>query len=129
MSKRNHYDNAFRVQAVKLALEIGQSKASKALDLPENTIDDWMRAYDQETYSPGQVTPMTPGLKWAGGKSQLLPAIKSLLPAQYEHYYEPFIGGGSVLLSLIPQRATINDINRQLVNLYRQLQKSPEIIK
>lgn len=71
---------------------------------------------------------MTPVLKWAGGKSQLLPAIKSLLPAQYEHYYEPFIGGAAVLLSVVPQRATINDINGQLVNLYRQLQNSPEEI-
>ncbi len=72
--------------------------------------------------------PMTPVLKWAGGKSQLLPAIKSLLPTQYEHYYEPFIGGAAVLLSIVPQRATINDINSQLVNLYRQLQNSPEDI-
>ena len=72
--------------------------------------------------------PMTPVLKWAGGKSQLLPAIKSLLPTRFEHYYEPFIGGAAVLLSVVPQRATINDINSQLVNLYRQLQNSTEEI-
>lgn len=71
---------------------------------------------------------MTPVLKWAGGKSQLLPAIKSLLPTQYEHYYEPFIGGAAMLLSIVPHRATVNDINSQLVNLYRQLQNSPEAI-
>ena len=47
MSKRKHYDNEFKVQAVKLALEIGQSKACNELNLPENTIYGWMHAYRQ----------------------------------------------------------------------------------
>ena len=76
------------------------------------------------THSPT----MTPVLKWAGGKSQLLRTIKDLIPSRYDHYYEPFIGGGSVLLSVMPNKATINDINRQLINLYRQLQSKPENI-
>ena len=71
---------------------------------------------------------MTPVLKWAGGKGQLLPAITSLMPKRYNHYFEPFIGSGAVLLSIEPRIASINDINRQLVNLYRQLQKDPETI-
>jgi transposase len=48
MSKRKHYDNEFKVQAVKLALEIGQSKACNALNLAENTIYGWMQACRQE---------------------------------------------------------------------------------
>ena len=72
--------------------------------------------------------PMTPVLKWAGGKSQLLPQILSMMPARYEHYFEPFIGGAAVFLSVAPKKAVINDINRQLVNLYQQLQCASEQI-
>ena len=72
--------------------------------------------------------PMTPVLKWAGGKKQLLTAIRSMLPAEYDCYYEPFVGGGAVLFSVAPRKAVINDINTQLVNLYRQLQGAPEQI-
>lgn len=45
MNKRNRYDNEFKVQAVKLALEIGQSKACRELNLPENTLYSWLRSY------------------------------------------------------------------------------------
>jgi transposase len=59
MSKRKHYDNEFKVQAVKLALEIGQSKACNELNLPENTIYGWMHAYRQGKLDlgPGTQTP------------------------------------------------------------------------
>ena len=45
MNKRNRYDNEFKAQAVKLALEIGQNKACNALNLPENTLYNWLHAY------------------------------------------------------------------------------------
>lgn len=48
MAKRNHDDLAPKIQAVRLALEISQSKTSAALSLPENTMDDWMHTYRQE---------------------------------------------------------------------------------
>ena len=68
----------------------------------------------------------SPVLKWAGGKTQLLDAIISNLPAKYNNYYEPFLGGGAVLLAISPQRAIVNDINEQLINLYTQLKNNPE---
>ena len=72
--------------------------------------------------------PMTPVLKWAGGKGQLLDAIRARMPDSYRNYYEPFIGGGAVFFSVAPKRAIINDINEQLINLYRQLQASPAAV-
>ena len=59
MSKRKHYDNDFKIHAVKLALEIGQSKACNELNLPENTIYGWMHAYRQGKLDlgPGTQTP------------------------------------------------------------------------
>ena len=67
---------------------------------------------------------MTPVLKWAGGKTQLLGAITSSLPPEYNSYYEPFVGGGAVILNIAPRKAFINDINEQLINLYTQLKHS-----
>ncbi len=68
---------------------------------------------------------MKPILKWAGGKTQLLPVIRELLPASFNRYFEPFIGGAAVLLALEPERAVVNDINPELVNLYRQVKDAP----
>ena len=62
-----------------------------------------------------------PIIKWAGGKRQLLPQIKEMLPESYGRYYEPFIGGGALFLDLQPEDAVINDFNSQLTNLYIQV--------
>ena len=77
-----------------------------------------------------QVTgrPMTPVLKWAGGKGQLLDIIRARMPGNYRNYYEPFVGGGAVFFNLAPKRAFVNDTNEQLMNLYRQLKAAPAAI-
>lgn len=61
---------------------------------------------------------ITPFVKWVGGKRQLLNEITHRLPKKYNRYYEPFVGGGAVLFSLLPEIAFINDVNRSLVNAY-----------
>ena len=58
---------------------------------------------------------MNPFVKWAGGKTQLLPRLEEFMPRSYHRYYEPFIGGGALLLDVQPARAVINDINEQLL--------------
>lgn len=70
----------------------------------------------------------SPFVKWAGGKGQLLDKLKDRVPSTYGTYYEPFIGGGALFLELKPQRAVINDINEQLINIYRQLKIEPRNI-
>ena len=37
---------------------------------------------------------LTPFVKWAGGKKQLLEKIWERTPNEYGTFYEPFIGGG-----------------------------------
>lgn len=60
-----------------------------------------------------------PLLKWVGGKRQLLPEIHAALPAEgFDGYFEPFLGGGAVLFSLTPHKATVNDLNTELINVY-----------
>lgn len=67
------------------------------------------------------MTNLKPVLKWAGGKTQLLPTLKDNLPSSYKAYYEPFIGGASLLFSIQPSVAVINDINSQLIYLYKTI--------
>lgn len=69
---------------------------------------------------------VAPFVKWAGGKRQLLPQIKERMPEQFNNYYEPFVGGGAVAFELLPEKAVVNDINKSLVNAYRQICDAPD---
>ena len=69
---------------------------------------------------------VAPFVKWAGGKCQLLPQIKERMPEKYNSYFEPFVGGGAVIFELLPTNALINDINKALINAYRQICNAPE---
>ena len=62
---------------------------------------------------------MHPFVKWAGGKTQLLDKLVSLMPKEYNHYFEPFIGGGALFFHVAPNDFTINDFNSELVQAYR----------
>ena len=44
---------------------------------------------------------LQPFTKWTGRKRQLLPIIKSLMPDNYNNYFEPFVGGGSKLKAVL----------------------------
>lgn len=41
---------------------------------------------------------LQPFTKWTGGKRQLLPVIRELMPKKYNRYFEPFVGGGALFL-------------------------------
>lgn len=69
---------------------------------------------------------VTPFVKWAGGKRQLLPQIKERMPKKYNDYYEPFVGGGAVTFELLPVNAVISDINKALINAYIRISEMPE---
>lgn len=76
-----------------------------------------------------------PFLKWAGGKTQLLPEIKELLPPELEQgqikrYVEPFIGGGAVFFFLAQfyelDELIIADINTELLVTYQTVRDDVE---
>jgi len=60
-----------------------------------------------------------PILKWAGGKTQLLPVLLPKVPLQYDRYVEPFVGGAAMYFAIQPEHALISDSNPELINLYR----------
>lgn len=62
-----------------------------------------------------------PIVKWAGGKRQLIDKLLEHMPKQFNNYFEPFIGGGALLFEVMPKNATINDVNIELLSIYRCL--------
>jgi len=69
---------------------------------------------------------VSPVLKWAGGKRQLLKAIREHIPDRFNTYYEPFLGGGAVLFDLQPEYAVVNDISEELINVYTVIRDNVE---
>lgn len=74
-----------------------------------------------------------PFVKWVGGKRQLLSQFKekNLYPPHTfdptkNTYFEPFIGGGAVFFDLLPIKASINDINSELVATYNTIKNDVE---
>lgn len=68
-------------------------------------------------------------LKWAGGKTQLIPELDIEFPAQCGTYFEPFFGGGAVFWHLAGYRrffrAELSDLNGELIDMYRQVRDNP----
>ena len=68
-------------------------------------------------------------LKWVGGKRQIIDKIVSKFPNEMDNYHELFLGGGSVLLSvlllknqnkiIIKNKIYAYDINKDLINVYK----------
>lgn len=77
-----------------------------------------------------------PILKWVGGKTQILSEVINSFPISMHNYYEPFLGGGSVLLALLTHRKNkkinvegaicASDLNPDLINMYKNIQTKPE---
>ena len=63
-----------------------------------------------------------PIVKWAGGKSQLLPVISQHVPRSFKRYFEPFVGGGALFFNLYANdralKAFLGDLNAELINCY-----------
>lgn len=79
------------------------------------------------------IRPAKPFLKWAGGKTQLIPEISQRLPEfLFEGpftYIEPFVGSGAMFFWMMNnypfvERAVINDINTDLTESYRIIRDS-----
>lgn len=72
-----------------------------------------------------------PVLKWVGGKKKLLPYIIKNLPShEFKDYYEPFVGGASLIIELLSKdfdckrQYYISDINKNLINVYNTIKNN-----
>lgn len=74
---------------------------------------------------------MKPFLKWAGGKRQIMNHIQPYIDNYLEvgsKYYEPFVGGGFVFISLERDNCVINDLNEELMNCYKTVKTNPNAL-
>lgn len=71
---------------------------------------------------------MKPILKYRGGKSKEIPAFNQYIP-EFDRYIEPFFGGGAVYFNLEPKKAIINDINKPLIEFYKDVSLNFERLK
>ncbi len=69
-------------------------------------------------------TPVAPLFKWTGGKRWLAPYAASRLPS-FHRYQEPFAGGAALFFEIQPRRATLADINPELINAYVAIRDRP----
>lgn len=70
-----------------------------------------------------------PFLRWAGGKTWFIEHLEELIDGQqFTNYYEPFLGGGSVFLSLSVTNAvaTLSDANKELIDTYIAIRDNVE---
>jgi DNA adenine methylase len=72
-------------------------------------------------------TPAQPFVKWVGGKRNLMNVIKPLVPAQFDNYFESFVGGGAVFYALAERitNAYLSDNNLDLVITYQVIKEDP----
>lgn len=61
---------------------------------------------------------LPPIIKWAGGKERELPYIIDNMPKEFDRYFEPFVGGGSVFAAMSAREYLINDKSKELISLY-----------
>ena len=75
-----------------------------------------------------------PFVKWVGGKRRVIPELLRSLPTTFEHYYEPFVGGGALFfhlrsMNLLQEhRITISDFNLRLIRTYRAIRDDVEAV-
>ena len=69
-------------------------------------------------------------LKWAGGKRRLVHRLLEFLPpdVRSRYYHEPFLGAGSMFLAIRPTRARLTDLNADLINTFRFVRDSPDLV-
>jgi DNA adenine methylase len=67
-----------------------------------------------------------PFLKWAGGKTRLLPVLRMVLARQtFRRYFEPFLGGAALFFDIGPKTAVLNDRNHELIFCYEIVRDQP----
>ena len=72
--------------------------------------------------------PLRPFLKWAGGKGRLLAKILPHIPASFDDYHEPFLGGGAMFFAVrdrMAGTAHLHDLNDILINAWQRVQEDP----
>lgn len=68
---------------------------------------------------------MQPIIKWTGSKRKQVKQIMSFIDFNFDTYYEPFVGGASMLYFMNPLKAICSDINESLIELWNIVKDNP----
>lgn len=66
-----------------------------------------------------------PVIKWTGSKRQISYDIVRFFP-NFNCYYEPFLGGGSILYQANPDKAICGDICESLIGIWKIIRDNPK---
>ena len=67
-------------------------------------------------------------LRRPGNKSKHLKHIIPHIPNFTGTYYEPFLGTGAVYLHLLPKKAVLNDLNKDIIAIWKLVKTNPNFI-
>lgn len=74
-------------------------------------------------------------IRWAGSKKKILNEMLNAFKTNRENYIECFLGSGVVLINVLKnndklkyKKFYVNDINSNIINFYKLLQKKPEFL-
>ena len=67
-------------------------------------------------------------IRWAGGKSWLVPFVQEMVSElHYNDYHEPFMGGASVFFALEEKGTSyLSDMNEELINTFSAVRDNPQ---
>nr|WP_250311766.1 Dam family site-specific DNA-(adenine-N6)-methyltransferase [Rickettsia endosymbiont of Oedothorax gibbosus] len=71
-----------------------------------------------------------PFFTWVGGKRKLADQLIKYVPATFNNYYEPFLGGGALFFKIKDRckQCFLSDINLELITSYNTVKKNPTLV-
>ena len=105
----------------------GSSMVSDASTAFQATLFDLDSFFEAKEYlsihNNNTSTSLQPIIKWPGGKEKELKYILPNAP-EFDRFFEPFVGGGSVFMAIRAREYYINDFSSELIALYKNITTS-----
>jgi DNA adenine methylase len=95
------------------------SRAPKLHEPLDFGFDEVLTAIADENRPTLREAVARPFIKWVGGKRSILPLLLERMPAEYDTYCEPFLGGAALFYAAKPKVAYLSDVNFSLVLAYK----------
>ncbi len=67
-------------------------------------------------------------IRWQGNKSKHIKKFEKWIPEFSGTYIEPFLGSGALFLHLQPEKWIINDLNKDLINIWKTVRDHPDVV-
>jgi len=67
-------------------------------------------------------------LKWIGNKQKYAAFITNFFPKSFNKYYEPFVGSGAILATVMPKDGIGSDTFKPLIEIWQTLKSNPSLL-